>query len=136
LNQQLDVVAKSIFIVNREYGLFESELKIEINDIEDNLDLFVWIKIDGKRFYKIVNENGKSGIISMKGQLVGQIPFYSTDIEVIIDIDLDIDEPAQVTKILCDGNLKKDFEKGISSERLIEMLTNLYLTKISEIKMK
>lgn len=125
-NQRLDVVAKNTFLVNREYGLFQSELKIELTDLEDNLELLVWTKIDGKLFYQAANDNKKSGIIKMRGQLVGQIPFYVSDgIQVMIEIDLDKDESAYVVSILTASALKKDYENGIPSNRLVELLTDV-----------
>lgn len=128
LNQELNVVAKNIYLINREYGLFESELKVRINDSDDNLEIFVWVKVNGKIFYDVVKKNKTKGIVNIEGELVGAIPFYNNGIKVLIEIDLDKDENAAISKIIDKSTLKLHFEKGITKNQMIEMYTRIYHT--------
>lgn len=128
LNQSLNVIAKSIFIVDLAYGIFGCELSIKILDYDDELDLNIWIKIDAKKFMSKAEENDKKGKINLNGRLIGNIPFYDNEknITVKVEIDLDEDESPQIIKIENEGELKNDFEKGINLTKLKEFLIKIY----------
>lgn len=131
----LNHIGKNFMAVNREYIIAEVELKIKLTDYEDELDMMVWAKIDGKEFReKVANTSkNKTDVIRFNGTLMHIIPYYeeTKDCPIVIETGVYVvnDKPTSIIEINKDISLKKDFENGITLKALQEMLQKYYHDK-------
>ena len=129
LDLPMNIIAKDIFVINHEYFYFESELSIPIKDYEDSLDFHVWVKVWDNELMSKKEALLADRFITVKGSLDAYLPFYPETYEQILSITIDNQQKLKsyVSHIEPLNELSVDFEKGISWQRLINLLEKYYL---------
>lgn len=124
----LEMIAKDIFLVNYEDFYIESELSIPIQGTADSLDFLIWVKVWEDELLSKTEALLIDRFIQVNGTLDAHIPFYPETFEQSLSIMIDNQQKnkpsvVQVTPL---NELSVDFEKGITWQRLVDLLEQYY----------
>jgi len=130
LNKSLDVMGKSAFIVDRETMYILCKLIINLIDYEDEIEMLVWVEIDGKEYLSKFEHIKEIDEMIVIGNLCHEIPFYKESKKIPIEVHFDLngkfhDLPTIIT-IGIDHRLKEDIENGIDLKEYQTRLSKLY----------
>ncbi len=128
IKQSLHILGKKTFLVNKEYGLFECELSLKVNDYEDDLDLLIWIKISKEEIKAKSQTRSAEPITTLKGTLYPYLPFYkdTSNLPIEISIGHGTNDVPKVVAIGRAGELKSDFENGIDMAKVKAILMKIH----------
>jgi len=123
-------MGKSAFIVGRETIYLLCELIIDLVDYEDEIELLVWVEIDGKEYLSKLEHIKEVDETTVLGNLCHGIPFYEENqqlsVKVHFDLNGQVHDLPRIATIDIDHPLKVDIENGISLEDYKNRLSKLY----------
>jgi len=121
--KSLKIIGKQFFMIDEEYLLMKCVLRININDLPDELEIQTWVRIDRNDFIQQYRNKEDEAIVCT-GKLVYPIPFYGMSDYPIVKVDMNDDEVLPVGKVVLSGpEFYRDWQEGISSGKLIELLS-------------
>jgi hypothetical protein len=124
--QSMKVIGKDAFLINEEYLLLKCVLRININDLPDELDIQTWLRVDRNEFLQKYEDRLEKEAIVCTGKLVYPIPFYGMSDYPVVKVDLNAEEPLPIGMVVVSGpEFYRDWQEGISSGKLIELLSYL-----------
>ncbi len=126
VDQTLEHLGRNTMLINREYILMECEMKIPIVDRDDDLDYLVWVRMDKADVKKAIGSSKDKESIKIKGKLIHPIPFYDNTEELDVHIGSINFEEISICSIDRSTELRQDFIRGISFDKLIIMLEKYY----------
>jgi len=124
--KSMQVIGKHAFLINEEYLLMKCVLRINIIDLQDELDVQTWLWIERNEFSSKFKNCEEGEAIVCAGKLVYPIPFYGMSDYPVVKVDLNAEEHLPVGMIVVSGpEFYRDWQEGISSGKLIELLSYL-----------
>lgn len=121
---QLDILSKGIVMINRTFAVVESLLSVKIVDDpdDDQLDMYVWVKVESKELLRAKQLFGREEAIVVFGTIMHPIPFYDhkDDFEVsfFIGQDDNTKDELQIHSLIGENQLAIDFKEGITLAKL------------------
>ena len=130
LKQELSLVAKNFFMIDKEKVFIQSELSINILNLEDELDMLVWVIFEIKDYLEKVENLKGTNKFKISGILSHDLPFYKNTVELPVEIELDlkgyINDQPKVVSILRKNQFQKDFQNGIDLPDFEILLSKIY----------
>ncbi|MEM9928810.1 MAG: DUF2199 domain-containing protein [Bacteroidota bacterium] len=115
------------YLINKSYVLTKCALHINIIDLPDELEIHTWIRIEVAELRQATLKEGSTEEIICTGRLVYPIPLYSLTDYPVVKVNLASEELYPVGKlVLSNEAFRRDWHEGINSQRLIELLAELY----------
>lgn len=121
---QLDILSKGIVMINRTFAVVESLLSVKIVDDpdDDQLDMYVWVKVESKELLRAKQLFGREEAIVVFGTIMHPIPFYDKndhlEVSFLIGQNQDTGEEFQVHALYGEHPLAVDFAEGITLAKL------------------
>ena len=119
---------KHYYFLDREFILINGTIYIEINDTESFFSWKVWARISNEEFKRTSSEfkrgNKEAKLI---GSLMDEIPFYEKMENTKVEIKYGSDVETTIIKIIDqDHPSREDQENGISTEKLVSLMTRIH----------
>lgn len=127
VDSKLEVIAKNFYSIDKRTIICQSELEIEILEMDDELQMLVWAQINPTEFLEAYELGKEKGLLEIKAQLLHSIPFYknSENLEINLFVDMDKNENPKVKGIRNHPMLHEDMQKGITKNDLLKLYSKL-----------
>ncbi len=107
VERHLNVITKNIYGIDRKKIVAKVELNLKIVDYEDELDILIWVEVEGTHLTEKIHEllASKGDNVSLDGKLIQEMPFYRNTLNSPVSLTISRDG--------FDICIKKLFEKYV-----------------------
>jgi hypothetical protein len=122
---QFEKLGENVYLIKKETIIISGDLLLKVEETEEPIVHRIWVKVIGEAFFSKLEDLKQQKPVILNAIILSELPFFDKTYGLQCELRIHRNIYGSI-HILTESQLKKDQEKPISNQRLIEMMQGVY----------